>query len=427
MAQTYTHTPTLSKVKLGATTYYLKDADVRAILDNFGTIVTENKAAKIDDGVTGIPNADQVYDFVVQQITEVGKALNLIDATDHTKVADPAIGMFVVENDGSEWVYDGNKADGKNGWREVGSENAYVKKNFEIAGIDMKDNITVAELKQALELKALAFKDSGSVAVTTADGIESFSTGKAGEYSVVANEVSVPDTYNELNVTPAGSVALTPETAAAASYKKTTGVTVSSADAGEGTPNYTPAGRVTVTEVTVTPSKVPVAKVTDAGTAYQLSKGNVVKATDTKSAFATNGVVASIDETDKEMLVFTNASTADAVTASGDVTYTAPSLTGSLPTFGTESVVGGITSASATASFSGTGTIISATPTYGDADATVTQPTFSATFEGTVKNVTPSVATTVKAAAPGGKVTVASETITPTLNTSEKTVAVDFA
>lgn len=427
MAQTYTHTPTLSKVKLGATTYYLKDADVRAILDNFGTIVTENKAAKIDDGVTGIPNADQVYDFVVQQITEVGKALNLIDATDHTKVADPAIGMFVVENDGSEWVYDGNKADGKNGWREVGSENAYVKKNFEIAGIDMKDNITVAELKKALELKALAFKDSGSVAVTTADGIESFSTGKAGEYSVVANEVSVPDTYNELNVTPAGSVTLTPETAAAASYKKTTGVTVSSADAGEGTPNYTPAGSVTVTKVTVTPSNVSVAKVTDAGTAYQLSKGNVVKATDTKSAFATNGVVASIDETDKEMLVFTNASTADAVTASGDVTYTAPSLTGSLPTFGTASVVGGITSASATASFSGTGTIISATPTYGDADATVTQPTFSATFEGTVKNVTPSVATTVKAAAPGGKVTVASETITPTLNTSEKTVAVDFA
>lgn len=427
MAQTYTHTPALSKVKLGATTYYLKDADVRAILDTFGDIVTENKATKIDDGATGIPNADQVYDFVIQQITEVGKALNLIDATDHTAVEDPAIGMFVVENDGSEWVYDGNKADGKNGWREVGSENAYVKKNFLIAGIDMQDNITVAELKQALELKALAFKDSGSVAVTTADGVKSFSTGKAGEYSVVANEISVPATYNELNVTPAGSVALTPETAAAASYQKTTGVTVSSADAGEGTPNYTPAGSVTVTNVTVTPSNVSVAKVTDAGTAYQLSEGNVVKATDTKSAFATAGVIASIDATDKEMLVFTNASTADAVTASGDVTYTAPSLTGSLPTFDTESVVKGITSASATASFSGTGTIISATPTYGDADATVTQPTFSATFEGTVKNVTPSVATTVKAAAPGGKVTVASETITPKIESSEKTVNVAFA
>lgn len=427
MAQTYTHTPALSKVKLGATTYYLKDADVRAILDTFGNIVTENKAAKIDDGITGIPNADQVYDFVVQQITEVGKALNLIDATDHTAVEDPAIGMFVVENDGSEWVYDGNKADGKNGWREVGSENAYVKKNFEIAGIDMKDNITVAELKQALELKALAFKDSGSVAVTTADGIKSFSTGKAGEYSVVASEVSVPTSYSALDVTPAGSVTVEAGTAAAASYKKTTGVTVSSAAAGEGTPNYTPAGTVTVTDVTVTPSSVSVAKVTSAGTAYQLTDGNAVKGSDTKSAFATAGLVAAIDENDAEMLVFSNASTADAVTASGDVTYTAPVLTGSLPTFGTESVVKGITSASATAEFAGTGAIISAEPTYSDADATMTQPTFTAAFEGTSKTVTPVVANTVKAAAPGGKVTVASETIAPEIESSEKTINVTFA
>ena len=56
----------------------MKDADVRVILDTFGDIVTENKAVKIDDGAVGIPSADQVYDFVVQQITEVGKALNLI-------------------------------------------------------------------------------------------------------------------------------------------------------------------------------------------------------------------------------------------------------------------------------------------------------------------------------------------------------------
>ena len=291
----------------------------------------------------------------------------------------------------------------------------------------MQDNITAAELKTALGLKALAFKDSGSVDVTTPDGVNSFSTGKAGEYDVVASEVSVPATYSALDVTPAGSVALTAGTAAAASYKKTTGVTVSSAAAGEGTPNYTPAGTVTVTEVSVTPSNVSVAKVTSAGTAYQLTDGNAVKGSDTKSAFATAGLVAAIDENDAEMLVFSNASTADAVTASGDVTYTAPVLTGSLPTFGTESVVKGITSASATAEFAGTGAIISAEPTYSDADATMTQPTFTAAFEGTAKTVTPAAATTIKAAAPGGKVTVASETITPTLDTSAKTVAVDFA
>jgi len=427
MAQTYTHTPTLSKIKLGATTYYMKDADVRAILDTFGDIVTENKATKIDDGATGIPNADQVYDFVVQQITEVGKALNLIAATDHTQVVEPRIGDFVVESDGSEWVYDGNKTDDKDGWREVGTETAYVKKNFTIAGVDMQDNITVAELQQALQLHSLAYLDGGSVTISTADGIDSFSTGAAGEYSVTSTAVSVPATYSALDVTPAGSVEITAGTAAAASYDKTTGVTMATAAPADGqSATYTPAGTVTVTNVTVTPSNVSVAKVTDTGTAYQLSEGSIAQATDTKSQFAVEGVVATIDGEDAEMLVLTNATKADAVTAAGAVTYTAPTLTGALPTFGTESVVSGISSASATASFAGTGVMINATPTYTASDATVTQPTFTASFEGTNKSVTPSVATTVSAAGTDGKVTVASETITPELQASSKTVNVAF-
>ena len=422
MAQTYTHTPTLSKVKLGATTYYLKDADVRAILDTFGNVVTENKATKIENGATGIPNADQVYDFVVQQVTEVGKALNLIAATDHTAVEDPRVGDFVVESDGSEWVYDGN------GWREVGTENAYVKKTFTIAGVDMQDNITKAELQEALELHALAYMDAGSVAVTTPDGINSFSTGKAGEYDVASTPVSVPATYDALDVTPAGSVELTAGTAAAASYDKTTSITMATAAPVEGqSATYTPAGEVTVTSVTVTPSNVSVAKVTDAGTAYQLTEGSVAHATDTTSQFAVAGMLASIDAEDNEMLVLADATKADAVTAVGAITYTAPTLSGALPTFGTESVVSGISSASAEASFAGTGVMINATPAYTSANATMTQPTFTASFEGTSKSVTPSVATTVSAAGTDGKVTVASESITPTLQTSEKTVNVAFS
>lgn len=423
MAQTYASSPVLSKVKFGNQTYYMKDADVRAILDTFGNIVTENKATKIENGATGIPNADQVYDFVVQQVTEVGKALNLIAATDHTTVEDPRVGDFVVESDGSEWVYDGN------GWREVGSENAYVKKTFTIAGVNMADNITVAELQEALELKALAFKDSGTVKITTIDSMNQFSTGKAGSYNVSASEVSVPATYDALDVTPAGSVTIEAGTAAAASYDKTTSVSVASAAPADGqTANYTPAGEVTVTNVTVTPSNVSVAKVTNAGTAYQLSAGSVSQAADTKSQFATEGVVASIGTgDDAETLILVAAGTADAVTAAGAVTYTDPTLTGSLPTFGEESVVSGISSASATASFSGSGVVLSATPAYTSADATVTQPTFTGSFSGTSKSVTPTVATSVKAAGTDGSVTVASENITPAFTSTEKTVNVAFA
>lgn len=424
MAQTYANNDNvLSKVKFGNTTYYIKDAAARAILDTFGNATLENVATSIADGGTGLVTSDQVYDFVNRQIGAVGDILNLRSESDHTTVETPATGDFVVESDGSEWLYDGTA------WREVGSENAYVLKTFTIAGLDMADNITKAELQQALELGALAYKNSGSVKVTTIDSMSKFSTGAAGEYSVVASSVSVPATYSALDVTPAGSVTVEAGTAAAASYDKTTSVAISAAAPVEGTSvaNYTPAGTVTVSNVTVTPSNVSVATVTDAGTAYQLQAGSMTQGADTKSAFATAGVTVSVDENDAEMLVFTDAVTAQAVTASGTVTYVDPSLTGSLPTFGSQSVVSGISSASAEASFSGTGTVLSASPAYTTTDATVTQPTFTASFEGTSKSVTPAVATTVNAAGTDGKVTVASEDITPAFTATEKTATVTFA
>lgn len=424
MAQTYANNDNvLSKVKFGNVTYYMKDAAVRAILDTFGNATLENVATSIADGGTGLVTSDQVYDFVNRQIGAVGDILNLRSESDHTTVETPAAGDFVVEADGSEWLYDGTA------WRVVGSENAYVLKTFTIAGVNMDDNITKAELQQALELGALAYLDSGSVKVTTIDSMSKFNTGAAGEYSVVASSISVPATYSALDVTPAGSVTLEAGTAAAASYDKTTSVAISAAAPVEGTSvaNYTPAGTVTVSNVTVTPSNVSVATVTDAGTAYQLQAGSMTQGADTKSTFATAGVTVSVDENDAEMLVFTDATTAQAVTASGTVTYVDPSLTGALPTFGSQSVVSGISSASAEASFSGTGTVLSASPAYTTTDATVTQPTFTASFEGTSKSVTPAVATTVNAAGTDGKVTVASEEITPAFTATEKTATVTFA
>lgn len=422
MAQTYTHTPVLSKVKMGNTIYYLKDADVRAILDSFGNSVTYNVADAIADGNNNLVTSDQVYDFVNRQIGAVGDILTLRSETDHTTIETPAAGDFVVEEDGSEWLYDGTS------WRIIGSENAYVLKTFTIAGVDMKDNITASELKTALGLKALAYKDTGSISISTVDSINSFSTGKAGTYNVSSTPVSVPATYDSIDVTPAGSVTITPETAAAASYDKATSVSIATASPTEGqSATYTPTGEVTVTNVTVTPAKSSVATVTDAGQAYQLSAGSVSHANDTTSTFATEGVVATIGSgDDAETLILTTATTSDAVTAVGAITYTDPTLSGSLPTFGTQSVVTGITSASAAATFAGDGVIINATPAYTSASATMTQPTFTGNFSGTSKSVTPTVKTTVSAAGTDGEVTVGSETIAPTFTSSEKTANVTF-
>ncbi len=437
MAQTYANNDNvLSKVKFGNTTYYIKDAAARAILDTFGDVVTCNVAASIADNGTGLVTADQVYDYVGRQIGAIGTALNLRSESDHTQVPTSgesavAAGDFVVESDGKEWLYDGTA------WREVGDESAYVPKTYTIAGVNLADSITKAELQTALELGALAYKSSGSVKVTTIDSFNSMTVADAGTYNVSSTPVSVPATYSALDVTPAGSVELTAGTAAAASYDKTTSVSISAAApvAGTSVANYTPAGEVTVTSVTVTPSNVSVATVTDAGTAYQLQAGSMSQGSDTTSAFATEGVVVSIGADnsgsggadESETLIITNASTSNAVTASGTVTYTDPSLTGSLPTFGSQSVVSGISSASAEASFSGTGTVLSASPAYTTTSATMTQPTFTADFTGTSKSVTPAVATTVSAAGTDGSVTVTSSSVTPSATSTEKTVSVTFA
>lgn len=421
MAQTYAHSDNvLSKVKFGNTTYYMKDADVRGILDTFGNVVTLDKALNVTANGTGLVDAALMYDYVGRQVGALGQALNLLSANNHLSVAEPQVGDFVVESDGKEWLYDGDE------WRVVGDESSYVLKTTTVAGVDLQDNISVAELQAALGLHSLAYKDTGSVAVTTIDTMNSFSTGKAGEYSVSSTPVSVPATFSSLDVTPAGSVAVSAGTAAAASYDKTTSITVSSAAAEDGNENYTPSGSVTVTNITVTPSSGSAATVTDAGTAYSLTDGSVSKAADTTSAFAVEGVVASIDPEDAETLVFTAASTSNAVTASGAVSYTAPALSGALPTFGSVNVVTGITSAEASASFTGDGAVISASPNSTATAATMTQPTFTAEFTGTAKSVTPSAATTVSAAGTDGSVTVASESITPTFNSTEKNVSVTF-
>ena len=422
MAYTYASSPNLSKVRMGNVTYYLKDADVRAILDTFGNVVTLDKATTVTSSGTGLVDAALMYDYVGRQVGALGQALNLLSEDDHSDVASPQAGDFVVESDGTEWLYDGEE------WREIGSENAYVVKTFSIAGIDMQDNITAAELQTALGLKALAYKDNGSVKVTTIDSINSISTAASGTYDVSTTSVSVPATYNSLDVTPAGSVEVSAGTAAAASYDKTTSVTIAAAaPSGEVSANYTPTGSVEITNVTVTPATGSAATVSSAGQAYQLTDGSVTQAVDSKAGFATEGVVLSVGSgDDAETLIVATASTASAVTAAGAVTYVAPVLSGSLPTFGTVGVVTGITSASATASFTGDGTVISATPGYTSANATMTQPTFTATFSGTSKSVTPSVATTVSAAAPGGTVTVSAQTVSITANSTEKTVQVSF-
>lgn len=480
----------LSKVQLNGGTYWVKDAELRELLNSAATkeaiesIITDGADANNTNST--IPTTLALTTWLEQKIAGLTDAMHFAGVTDPeagetpeariaAKVPNPAAGDIVIDGT-AEYVYDGTE------WKPLGDEGTYATRaqletavsGITIGGTALGNDhaITAQELITALGLKALAFKDSASGSVETVD------SGKVtipeATLTLSGTAISVPKTFNALDVTPAGSVALTQDTNAAATYDKASSVAVptvasvsydkvdsdvavTAAAPGQGeSANYTPAGTITLPSFTASLNLAEdsVATVTDAGTAYTLSGGSVAQAADSTSAFATEGVTAHMasgaeitGDVDAETLVFSAAGTTNAVTASGAVTFTTPTLSGHLPTFSTKDVViktGSTASAAASgdATFTGTGVLLSGTatastaqatitpgtqnviPTYETANATMTQPAFSAAFTGTGKSVTPTVATSENAAPADATAAVAAQTITVDFVKSNKAVTV---
>ena len=466
----------LSKAKIGDSVYAIKDAELRALLNSAATLPAitsiDGQAATNND----IPTTKAIIDYLKDAIQGLTGAMHFAGVTtpDDTKTpaerialvdADPEAGDIVIDGT-TEYVYDGSN------WKELGDEGVYATKSelataisdIVIAGVTMGNDkeITAAELKTALGLGAFAYANTGTGSVSTVDSA-SVTIGDITA-SLSGTAIAVPQTYEALDVTPAGDVTVTdvakeisydkfasasvvvPD-ASGAKYDKVSTIVISSGS--EGTVNYTPAGSVSVSAdsaATFNAATTTVATVTNAGTAYALNGGGVTQGNDTTSAFAYEGITAAMDTTDTEMLVFSAAGTSNAVTASGSVTYTAPTLSGALPTFGSADVVNGgtISLPAFSGSFSGTGAVLSASPNFSATDisgvgtttaalsnisfdsTTVTIPagSITASFSGTSKSVTPAAATSANAAPASAQVTVAGATYNVDLTKTAKTITV---
>jgi len=181
ISPTYSHSDTLAKVKLSSSTYWLKDADLRAIVEAFGTATAKDSADVVASAGVALPTQSAVYDFVISQVGDLGKVVNLRTESNHLGELDPAAdrGDMIIESDGTEWLYDGSE------WREVGHEGVYVLKTTEIAGLSLSGNITSAALASALGLGSLAYKDSASGSLTNyVNGLEGADYTPEGSVSV---------------------------------------------------------------------------------------------------------------------------------------------------------------------------------------------------------------------------------------------------
>ena len=347
MAYTYENLPVLSKVKIGDVVYYLKDADVRKILDTYGSAVTYNVDTTFNKDADNLATAKATAAYLEKAIAGLTGAMHFIGVKE--ALPESATNGDVVIVGTAEYVWSDQKS-GSAGWILIGDEGvyatisgveaAYVKKTLTIAGIDLADAITADELKNALGLKALAYKDSASGTIEgVVTGVKDATYTPAGSVEVTLNHTSTamastgsfkPAGTVSGNVTAAGTVAIARDDA--------NGVQVS--------------GSISAPTVTVTPATDSIKKVTSVGTLPTKAADTFVPNGDDQFTAGSQAAwSASVDNNETLSFSFT-ANTLPTFTQGAKASYTEGAFTqGTLPTLaeaGT-TVVTGITKAEASA------------------------------------------------------------------------------
>lgn len=361
----------LSKIKVGGVIYDLKDAAAR---ENIATLLGSHavealgaaawKAVAENISGEGLVDASVVKAYVDSQVGQIHNFDVVIDS-DGTAATGPSVTAsaatmykiylvpsaeaaaggyieYITIRSGAEDAY-------AYAWEAIGttkvSLSGYVPTSTTIATIKLDHNITVAELQTALGLKALAYKDSasGTVAGQTISGVKASGTSTGalkGALGYTSTDVSATGSF-----TPAGTVNGTVIATGTVASEASSEATAAAMTRGD----YTPAGDVSVTPVTGT-----VKAVKTVGTQASFTEGKFTAATliKTDDTFAKAGIVAAMDTTDTEMLVFSDASTgtASAITAFDGGSKAADTFTANaLPTTEDATVMTG-----ASAAFTGT-------------------------------------------------------------------------
>lgn len=362
----------LSVFNVGGVDYNLKDAAATSKLETLlghqavqelGAAAWKAVAANISDNDEGLPTAKKVKEYVDAQVGTIHNFDVVIDATGTeagpsvAASADTMYKIYLVPDTkaeaGSYIEYITIKSGETYSWEAIGSTktslDGYVEKSQKIAGLTLNTDISTADLQDALGLKAFAYaaKGTATVAATAVNGVKATGTSTGSLTGDVAyDETTITSTGTvtiEGSVTgdaiKGGSIAVTLKDATAVSeatvtataYKPAGTVVTTFTAAAEGAQDAISfGGDVSKPTATVTPTTATIKGMKTSGTAYSITEGSVSQAADAKSAFATEGVIASVTG---ETLTFAAAPTSQAVTAAGAVTYSAPVLSGALPTF----------------------------------------------------------------------------------------------
>lgn len=308
----------LSKINIGGTIYDIKDAQARAAIEqltgnvnSLGTAAGKNYAdAVANDGT--LPTGAAIVKYVGEQIADINSfEYEVVEALPDASADTMYTIYLLADAEGGagdayeEWIT--IKTGDTYTFEKIGDTNiglnGYVPTARTIAGLALSADITTEALQTALGLGALAYKSTitGTVEAVTAVGDIDYTP--AGEVSVALRHTDTA-VASAGKFTPAGNV--TGTTTAAGEISVGLGYDASPATLTKS--DYTPAGRVSVSLSGNTFNAI-----TGAGTAASFTEGAFTPAslTHSESAFATEGIVASMDA-DSETLTFTAAGTSNA-------------------------------------------------------------------------------------------------------------------
>nr|DAJ85255.1 MAG TPA: hypothetical protein [Caudoviricetes sp.] len=345
---------------------------VAANISGEGLVDASVVKAYVDSQVGQIHNFDVVID--ADGTAATGPSVTASAATMYkiylVPSADAAAGgyiEYITIRSGAEGAY-------TYAWEAIGntkvSLTGYVPTSTTIATIALDHDITVAELQTALKLGAMAYADkaSGSTTIQTIDSITMKEVTVAG--NAVVTSKAADATLTKANYTPAGKV--TGSAISGGSINVTLKDSATKTEATLSTSEFTPAGTIAAKEggsfsalktasfgaaedgvqiegtvsapaISLTAADKTFATGLTGGSKASFTEGAFTPAAfqdgfytagaaatwtgkdyvaptmgeATKAAFASEGVTAAIDAEDAECLTFTNAATAQAVTAQG--------------------------------------------------------------------------------------------------------------
>lgn len=247
--------PVISKLTVGDKVYYLKDAEVRALLATLGDAAQKNVAAGVAADEAGLVTGAQVH----AAIAAVSSALQFVGKYDSLEAASASGKEFKDGDIILVGVKEYIRFEGA--WIELGDEGIYALKSVTIGTQTLANNIDLAVLKTDLGLGALAYKASaeGTVAGETISGVKATGV-STGEIAVALDQTSTAATLTKSDYTPEGTITGKNTAAGAVSIAKSEdGVQIS--------------GSVSAPNVTVTPATASVQYIDSVGTQATYQEG----------------------------------------------------------------------------------------------------------------------------------------------------------